>query len=248
MIRLEHVSRTLSPRFSLDALSLDLEDGSTSVLIGPSGGGKSTVLRLIAGLVAPDGGRVLMDGESLQAANAQALRLRMGYVIQEGGLFPHLSAEANVTLASRYLKRPAKDVQPRLEELCALVSLPRELLARYPHELSGGQRQRVALMRALMLDPAVLLLDEPLGALDPITRRGLQHELKAIFARLRKTVVMVTHDMGEAAHFAGNLILFRDGRILQRGSLDDLLQRPADPYVTEFISAQRAPFDSTGKQ
>jgi osmoprotectant transport system ATP-binding protein len=248
MIRLEHVSRTLSPRFSLDALSLDLEDGSTSVLIGPSGGGKSTVLRLIAGLIAPDDGRVLINGESLQPANAQALRLRMGYVIQEGGLFPHLSAEANVTLASRYLKRPAKEIQPRLEELCALVSLSRELLARYPHELSGGQRQRVALMRALMLDPAVLLLDEPLGALDPITRRGLQQELKEIFARLRKTVVMVTHDMGEAAHFAGNLILFRDGRVLQRGSLDDLMQRPTDPYVTEFISAQRAPFDSMEKR
>jgi osmoprotectant transport system ATP-binding protein len=248
MIRLEHVSRTLSPRFSLDALSLDLEDGSTSVLIGPSGGGKSTVLRLIAGLIAPDDGRVLINGESLQPANAQALRLRMGYVIQEGGLFPHLSAEANVTLASRYLKRPAKDIQPRLDELCSLVSLPRELLARNPHELSGGQRQRVALMRALMLDPAVLLLDEPLGALDPITRRGLQYELKEIFSRLRKTVVMVTHDMGEAAHFAGNLILFRDGRILQRGSLDELVQRPADPYVTEFISAQRAPFDSMGSR
>lgn len=246
MIRLEHVSRTLSPRFSLDALSLDLEDGSTSVLIGPSGGGKSTVLRLIAGLIAPDQGRVLIDGEALQPANAQELRLRIGYVIQEGGLFPHLTAEANVALASRYLKRPAIDIQARLDELCALVSLSRDLLARYPHELSGGQRQRVALMRALMLDPALLLLDEPLGALDPVTRHGLQRELKNIFAELRKTVVMVTHDMGEAAHFAGDLILFRDGRILQRGSLDDLVQRPADPYVTEFISAQRTPFGRTG--
>ncbi|MEO8005045.1 MAG: ATP-binding cassette domain-containing protein [Betaproteobacteria bacterium] len=246
MIRLEHVSRTLGPRFSLDALSLDLEDGSISVLIGPSGGGKSTVLRLIAGLIAPDDGRILFDGEALQPGNAQALRLRMGYVIQEGGLFPHLSAESNVTLASRYLKRPAQEVQVRLEELCALVSLRREFLMRFPHELSGGQRQRVALMRALMLDPAVLLLDEPLGALDPITRRGLQHELKDIFARLHKTVIMVTHDMGEAAHFAGDLILFRDGRILQRGSLDDLMRRPADPYVTEFISAQRTTFERAG--
>lgn len=243
MIRLEHVSRTLGPRFALDALSLDLADGSTSVLIGPSGGGKSTVLRLIAGLIVPESGRVLFDGEALQPANAPDLRLRMGYVIQEGGLFPHLSAEANVTLASRYLKRLDSEVQARLEELSALVSLPRDILSRYPNELSGGQRQRVALMRALMLDPAVLLLDEPLGALDPVTRRGLQRELKEIFARLRKTVVMVTHDMAEAAHFAGDLILFRDGRILQRGSLDDLLQRPADPYVSEFISAQRAPLD-----
>ncbi len=121
------------------------------------------------------------------------------------------------------------------------------LLKRYPRELSGGQRQRVALMRALMLDPALLLLDEPLGALDPITRRGLQQELKNIFTRLRKTVVMVTHDMGEAAHFAGELILMRDGRIVQRGTLDDLLDRPADPYVTEFISAQRSPLEHVGR-
>ena len=119
-----------------------------------------------------------------------------------------------------------------------------KLLARYPRELSGGQRQRVALMRALMLDPALLLLDEPLGALDPVTRRGLQQELKTIFARLDKTVVMVTHDMGEAAHFAGELILFREGEIVQRGTLDDLLKRPADPYVTEFVSAQRSALGS----
>ena len=246
MIRLEHVTKTLSPRFALAPLSLDFENGTTSVLIGPSGCGKSTVLRLIAGLIAPDSGRVVFDGEALQPGNARALRLRMGYVTQEGGLFPHLSVEANVALAARYLKRPEAGIRNRLDELCDLVVLSPTLLSRYPRELSGGQRQRVALMRALMLDPALLLLDEPLGALDPITRRGLQQELKNIFARLGKTVVMVTHDMGEAAHFAGELILLREGKIVQRGTLDDLLQRPADAYVTEFVSAQRSPLDRLG--
>ncbi|HVY07171.1 MAG TPA: ATP-binding cassette domain-containing protein [Burkholderiales bacterium] len=243
MIRLDQVTRTLSPRFALGPLSLEFGDGTTSVLIGPSGGGKSTVLRLIAGLVAPDGGRVLFGNDVLAPGNAQALRQRMGYVIQEGGLFPHLTAGENVALVGRYLKRPPGELRARLEDLCEIAAITPSLLARYPAELSGGQRQRVALMRALLLDPNVLLLDEPLGALDPVTRRGLQEELKSIFARVRKTVIMVTHDMAEAAHFAGELILLREGRVLQRGSLDDLVKRPADPYVTEFVSAHRSPLD-----
>jgi len=244
MIRLENVAKTLSPRFTLAPLSLDFENGTTSVLIGPSGCGKSTVLRLLAGLVVPDSGSVKFGEEVLQPGNAQDLRLRMGYVIQEGGLFPHLSVEANVALAARFLKRSEAGIHKRLDELCELVALSPALLKRFPRELSGGQRQRVALMRALMLDPALLLLDEPLGALDPVTRHALQKDLKTIFARLGKTVIMVTHDMGEAAHFAGELILMRDGRIVQRGTLDDLLRRPADPYVTEFISAQRSALGS----
>ncbi len=246
MIRLDNVARTLSPRFALAPLSLDFENGTTSVLIGPSGCGKSTVLRLLAGLVVPDSGRVKFGEEVLGPGNVQDLRLRMGYVIQEGGLFPHLSIGANVALVASFLKRPDAVIRKRLDDLCDLVALPPALLARYPRELSGGQRQRVALMRALMLDPSLLLLDEPLGALDPVTRYGLQKELKGIFERLGKTVIMVTHDMGEAAHFAGALILMRDGRIVQRGTLDDLLKRPADPYVTEFISAQRSPLERPG--
>jgi osmoprotectant transport system ATP-binding protein len=246
MIRLENVSKTLSPRFALAPLSLDFENGTTTVLIGPSGCGKSTVLRLLAGLIVPDRGRVMFGEEAMRRENAEALRLRMGYVIQEGGLFPHLSAGANVALVARYLKRPEAEIRKRLDELCELAALPPALLARYPRELSGGQRQRVALMRALMLDPALLLLDEPLGALDPVTRHALQHDLKNIFTGLGKTVIMVTHDMGEAAHFAGGLVLMREGRVLQRGTLDDLLKSPADPYVTEFISAQRAPLARLG--
>ncbi|HEX7954890.1 MAG TPA: ATP-binding cassette domain-containing protein [Burkholderiales bacterium] len=245
MVRLENVAKSLSPRFTLAPLSLDLAAGTTTVLIGPSGCGKSTVLRLIAGLIAPDSGRVMVDDTAMQPGNAQALRLRMGYVIQEGGLFPHLNVAANVALAARYLKRPEAAIRNRLDELCALVALPPSLLARHPGELSGGQRQRVALMRSLMLDPALLLLDEPLGALDPVTRRGLQEELKNIFAQLGKTVVMVTHDMGEAAHFASELVLMRGGSVIQRGTLDDLLLEPAGAYVTEFILAQRASFRGT---
>ncbi len=246
MIRLEHVTKTLSPRFTLAPLSLEFENGTTSVLLGPSGCGKSTVLRLLAGLVVPDSGRVTFGGELMQHHNVRDLRLRMGYVIQEGGLFPHLSAGANVALVARSLNRPEAGIRTRLDELCELVALPPSLLSRHPGELSGGQRQRVALMRALMLDPALLLLDEPLGALDPVTRRALQQELKIIFSRLRKTVVMVTHDIGEAAHFAGEMVLMRAGRIVQRGTLDDLLKRPADAYVAEFISAQRSPLAQLG--
>jgi osmoprotectant transport system ATP-binding protein len=247
MIRLENVVKTLRPPFVLGPVSHEFARGTTTVLIGPSGGGKSTLLRLVAGLIPADSGSVSVGGIALQAANAEALRLKMGYVIQDGGLFPHLSVQANVALAARYLRKPDAEINRRIAELCELVALPPGLLARYPWELSGGQRQRVALMRALMLDPEVLLLDEPLGALDPVTRSGLQQELKTIFARLGKTVVMVTHDMGEAAYFAGGLMLLREGRVLQQGTLDDMLQRPSDPYVAEFISAQRAPLERLGK-
>src|SRR5262249_29827988 len=163
-----------------------------TVLIGPSGCGKSTLLRIMVGLIRPETGRVLFQDRELTAENVEALRHGIGYVIQDGGLFPHLTAERNVTLLARFLKRPVGAIEARVAERAGLVQLSDDLRARYPTALSGGQRQRVGLMRALMLDPALLLLDEPLGALDPITRSELQTELKAIFARLGKTVVLVT--------------------------------------------------------
>jgi osmoprotectant transport system ATP-binding protein len=250
MIRLDNVSKTLGGRFFLAPVSLEFAAGATTALIGPSGCGKSTLLRLMAGLLEPDAGRVLFDGVALDPGNIDGMRRRMGYMIQEGGLFPHLSARDNVTLVARFLRWPGARIDARMQELAELVGLPPALLARHPRELSGGQRQRVALMRALMLDPDLLLLDEPLGALDPVTRRGLQTELKAIFADLRKTVVLVTHDIGEAAWFAGHIVLLRDGAIVQRGSVRELRDRPAVPYVSEFISAQRsfadAPEDRPG--
>jgi osmoprotectant transport system ATP-binding protein len=160
----------------------------------------------------------------------------VGYVIQDGGLFPHLTARANVTLLADYLGMPDPS---RVQELTELVRLPADALDRYPGELSGGQRQRVGLMRALMMRPRVLLLDEPLGALDPLVRAGLQEDLKRIFGEEGLTVLFVTHDMGEAAYLSDRIVLMRDGAVVQAGTLDDFRSRPADPFVTEFMNAQR---------
>jgi osmoprotectant transport system ATP-binding protein len=167
----------------------------------------------------------------------------MGYVIQEGGLFPHLTVERNVTLMARQLRWTRPRIGERLGTLEELVRFPPGLLGRYPAELSGGQRQRVSLMRALMLDPDLLLLDEPLGALDPLIRYDLQQELGAIFERLGKTVLLVTHDLAEAAYFAHHLVLMREGRLVQQGRPRALLEAPADPFVTRFVNAQRRPLD-----
>jgi osmoprotectant transport system ATP-binding protein len=163
----------------------------------------------------------------------------MGYVIQDGGLFPHLTARGNIALLARHLGWDAARIDARLTALTALTHFPANGLARYPAELSGGQQQRVALMRALMLDPDVLLLDEPLGALDPMIRFELQGELRDIFRRLGKTVVLVTHDMGEAAFLGDTLVLLSDGRIVQQGSAADLVRTPANDLVARFVTAQR---------
>ena len=242
MIAVENVSKTYGGQTALAPTSLTFAEGRTTVLIGPSGCGKSTLLRVIVGLITPDGGRVVLDGQDMTPANAEELRHGIGYVIQDGGLFPHLTAERNVTLLARFLGKPNGEIEKRVRELAELVQLPRESLSRFPANLSGGQRQRVGLMRALMLDPKLLLLDEPLGALDPITRYELQGQLKDIFERLGKTVILVTHDMGEAAYFAtGEIVLMQQGKVVQRGALEDLLERPAQPYVSQFIRAQRSP-------
>jgi osmoprotectant transport system ATP-binding protein len=241
MIAVENVSKSYGKHVALTPTTLTFAPGRTTVLIGPSGCGKSTLLRIMVGLIRSDSGRVLVGEQELTPENAEILRHAMGYVIQDGGLFPHLTAERNVTLLARFLKLPDGQIRSRVAELTGLVQLSHDLLARYPTALSGGQRQRVGLMRALMLDPALLLLDEPLGALDPITRSELQTQLKEIFARLGKTVVLVTHDMGEAAYFGDAIVLMREGRVVQCGTLADLLERPAEPYVAEFIRAQRSP-------
>jgi len=240
LIALENVSKAFAAKTVLARTSLAPAEGRTTVLLGPSGCGKSTLLRLMVGLIAPDSGRALFDGTEILQANVDAVRHRIGYVIQEGGLFPHLDGIGNVKLLAGYLGRDPGWIDGRVSALCTLVRIPRELLQRYPHELSGGERQRVALMRALMLEPEVLLMDEPLAALDAITRRELQGELKELFAALAKTVVLVTHDLHEAAWFGDEIVLMRAGRIVQRGSLEDLLQNPAEPFVTQFVRAQRA--------
>jgi osmoprotectant transport system ATP-binding protein len=222
---------------ALDDVTLDIAPGRTTVLIGPSGCGKSTLLRLFIGLLRPTSGRVLFDGNALTSAALPEVRRRTGYVIQEGGLFPHLSARDNVTLMARHLG--IGGIEQRVAELAELVRLEPDMLNRHPARLSGGQRQRVSLMRALMLDPDVLLLDEPLGALDPMVRADLQADLREIFQGLGKTVVLVTHDLAEAAHFGHEIVLLRDGRVVQQGPFRALNDAPAEDFVREFVTAQR---------
>jgi osmoprotectant transport system ATP-binding protein len=239
MFSLRAVRKAFGGQLAVE-VDLELRRGRATVLLGPSGCGKSTLLRLLMGLVVPDAGEVLFDGGPLD----RAARRRIGYVIQEGGLFPHLTAVENVALPAR--GRPREEVDARIAELGELVRLPPSLLGRYPTELSGGQRQRVSLMRALMLDPEALLLDEPFGALDPIIRAELQQDLRRIVERLGKTMVMVTHDLGDAAALADEVIVLRAGRVVQRGTLAELVRAPADPFVTQFIEAQRAPLGRLG--
>jgi osmoprotectant transport system ATP-binding protein len=240
ILQLVSVSKRYSDAPALAPTTLDVEAGATTVLIGPSGCGKTTLLRLMLGLIAPDAGQVLFRQAVITPDNIRQLRTRMGYVVQDGGLFPHLTAAENVCLMARHLGWARGRLERRLAELGELVRLPAATLARYPAEMSGGQKQRVGLMRALMLDPELLFLDEPLGALDPLVRAELQDDLAAIFQALAKSVVLVTHDLAEAAFFGQAIVLLQAGCIVQRGSIADLVRRPADPFVTRFVNAQRA--------
>src|SRR6184192_981420 len=240
LVQLVDVSKRYANAPALHSTNLVIERGKTSVLIGPSGCGKSTLLRLIIGLIKPDSGSIKFDGEPITPDNIDVLRHRIGYVIQEGGLFPHLTARANVVLMARHIGKSQEEMQSRLLEMCALTRFSENLLSRYPLELSGGQRQRVSLMRALMLAPELLLLDESLGALDPLVRASLQKDLKEIFAHLGQTVLFVTHDLAEAIYFGDEVVLMNSGRIVQQGTISNLRETPADSFVSEFINAQRS--------
>lgn len=246
MLELRGVSKRYGDLQALAQTDLSIEPGKTTVLLGPSGCGKSTLLRIIVGLIKSDEGSVLFDGEVVCRENIRQFRHRMGYMIQEGGLFPHLTVHGNATLLARHLGWQQSRIEQRLDELVKLTHLPSESLDRYPSQISGGQRQRVALMRALFLDPDVVLLDEPMGALDPMIRAGLQTELREIFRRLEKTVVMVTHDISEAGFLGHRLAILKEGRIVQQGTLNELVNEPADEFVSAFINAQRSPLDAIG--
>jgi osmoprotectant transport system ATP-binding protein len=239
VLALRDVTKAYGDHRVLDGVTLEVARGARVALIGPSGCGKSTALRVLLGLVRPDRGEVAIDGVAVTASSAPALRRAVGYVIQEGGLFPHLTARGNVALMPRHLGWDRPRIAARVAELAELVRLPDGALDRYPAQLSGGQRQRVALMRALALDPQALLLDEPLGALDPIVRAELQDDLRELFARLGKTVLLVSHDLAEAALLADELVLLRDGAVIQRGPVGALVGSPADPFVARFVRAQR---------
>ncbi|MEP7185376.1 MAG: ATP-binding cassette domain-containing protein [Rhodanobacter sp.] len=236
---IDNASKRYGDIVALDRIQLHFARGSTTAMIGSSGSGKSTVLRMLLGLEQPDQGCVRVNGEVLQPDHVLALRRRVGYVIQDGGLFPHLTAFGNLALLPNYLGWHPPRIRERAEELAALTHLPMAVLDRFPAELSGGQRQRVALMRGLMANPDALLLDEPLGALDPIVRHELQDELKQIFGQLGKTVIVVTHDLAEAAWFADRLVLIRHGAVIQDGSFEDMRDHPADEFVQRFVDAKR---------
>lgn len=239
MVELKGVTKRYESREALNVPELTIARNRVTALIGPSGCGKSTLLRLVLGLIAPDTGTITIDG-TLMADNTKIdIRKKIGYVVQDGGLFPHLTAGENVALMPSYLGTSPDKVGQKLKELSDLTRIEPDMLNRYPAELSGGQKQRIGLMRALALDPEVLLLDEPLGALDPLVRARLQSDLKEIFEKRAKTVILVTHDMGEAAYLANDIVLLKDGRIVQEGTLEQFQKKPADPFVTEFLNAQR---------
>ncbi len=240
MIEFVNVSKEYNFKTVIQSLSLNMVSGNTTALIGSSGSGKSTILKLIIGLIQPEGGDIFINDTKISGENIIPVRKKMGYVIQDGGLFPHLTARDNITLMSKYLKKSKNWINDRLSFLVGLTNFPEDGLDRYPHNLSGGQQQRVSLMRALMLDPEVLLLDEPLSALDPMIRSDLQVELKEIFSKLKKTVVFVTHNIGEAAYFGDHLVLLSEGSIIQQGSIQDFIKTPVNEFVSQFINAQSA--------
>jgi osmoprotectant transport system ATP-binding protein len=242
VIRLENVSKGFrGGGNAVSDLSLDIPDGQTCVLIGPSGCGKTTTLRMINRLIEPDAGRILVDGKDTHGVDPAELRLKMGYVIQNVGLFPHMNVGENVGTVPRLWNWDKARINARVDELLTLVGLdPREYRHRYPHQLSGGQRQRVGFARALGADPPILLMDEPFGAVDRITRERLQHEFINIQRSVRKTVVFVTHDIDEAVLIGDRICLLEmQAKVAQYDTPEAILTRPASPYVAEFLGRER---------
>ncbi len=244
-IRLEGVSRTFHSGdrevAAVDNLDLEIRKGETLALLGPSGCGKTTTLRLINRLIEPTSGRIVVNGEPTAGLNPVKLRRRMGYVVQRGGLFPHLTVRKNVALLCELEGWPKDKTEARVKELLALVNLPAaEFGQRFPRELSGGQRQRIGVARALALDPEILLMDEPFGALDPITRGKLQQEFMDLERLVAKTIVLVSHDLDEAFLLGDRVALLQKGRLVQLDAPDAIRARPATPWVEEFISGAHA--------
>jgi osmoprotectant transport system ATP-binding protein len=227
---------------AVGALSLEVPPGDLVALIGPSGCGKSTVLRMINRLIEPTTGRILIDGEDIKAGNPVDLRRRIGYVIQNVGLIPHLTIEKNVGTVPQLLGWPKAKIRTRSRELMELVGLdPARYANRYPRELSGGQQQRVGVARALAADPVVLLMDEPFSAVDPIVRVRLQDEFLRLQREVRKTIVFVTHDLDEAVRLADRVAMLSEGGVLEQYATPaELLGRPANPFVVEFVGADRS--------
>ncbi|WP_097461651.1 ABC transporter ATP-binding protein [Mangrovitalea sediminis] len=239
MIELQGVTKRFGDRVAVDNLSLTVESGEVCVLVGSSGCGKSTTLRMINRLLPHDAGRILIDGRQIASFDPQTLRRGIGYAIQGTGLFPHWTVARNIGLVPRLLGWSPADIEARVTELLNLLGLPPETFAgKFPHALSGGQAQRVGVARALAGNPNILLMDEPFGALDAITRENLQQEMLRIQAQLHKTIVFVTHDIDEALRLASRIVVMHEGRVMQYDSPDVLLRRPANAFVENLIGSQ----------
>jgi osmoprotectant transport system ATP-binding protein len=241
VIELQQVSKAYAGRAVLDRLSLRIERGELLVLLGRSGSGKSTLLKLINRLVEPDSGSVLFDGRPIAELPLEALRRRIGYVIQDVGLFPHWSVARNIATVPALLRWPKDRIAQRVHQLLQRMGLDAaEFGGRWPHQLSGGQQQRVGVARALAAGPELLLMDEPFGALDPLTRNALQADLKKLHAESGQTIVFVTHDVDEALLLATRIVLLDAGRIVQQGPPVQLLAQPADARVADFVGGSEA--------
>ncbi|UYW74369.1 ABC transporter ATP-binding protein [Pseudocitrobacter faecalis] len=235
MIEFQQVSKYFGDRAAVKDLTLHFKEGAFTVLIGTSGSGKSTTLKMINRLENHDSGTIRFAGEDIRQQPLLALRRRMGYAIQSIGLFPHWTVAQNIATVPQLLKWPKARTQARSDELMALLGLEPELRDRYPHQLSGGQQQRVGVARALAADPEVLLMDEPFGALDPVTRGALQQEMRRIHQLLGRTIVLVTHDIDEALRLADHLILMDNGEVVQQGTPLEMLTQPANAFVRTFF-------------
>jgi osmoprotectant transport system ATP-binding protein len=241
MIQIDAITKRYGEKLAVDSLSLDVADGEVCVLIGPSGCGKTTTLRMVNRLVEPTSGRVLIDCADTRASRPEILRRSIGYAIQSVGLFPHMTVAQNIGIVPSILSWDEARMGARVHELLLLVGLdPGVYSAKYPAQLSGGEAQRVGVARALAADPPILLMDEPFGAVDPLTRERLQRQFLAIQKELKKTVVLVTHDMDEAVRLADRVAVMRDGRILQYDTPDALLSGPVNTFVRNFVGADRA--------
>jgi len=236
MIVFEHVGKAFGGSVAIDDLSLTIDEGEFVVLIGPSGSGKSTTLKMVNRLVEHDRGRILFAGEEIRRFRPEMLRRRMGYAIQSVGLFPHWTVEENIATVPDLLGWPRSRIRDRVTELLELLDLaPNAYRGRYPHQLSGGQQQRVGVARALAGDPAVLLMDEPFGSLDPVTRATLQQEILRIHAASGKTILFVTHDIDEALRLATRIVLLDRGGVVQVGTAREILEQPATNLVSDFV-------------
>jgi len=239
MIELDHLSKRYDGRPVVDDLSLTVPDGAFCVLLGPSGCGKSTTLRMISRLIPFDSGTIRIAGEDIRAVPEEALRRRIGYAIQSIGLFPHWTVEDNIATVPRLLNWPPTRIRDRVTELLELLRLdPEGYRCKYPHQLSGGEQQRIGVARALAADPELLLMDEPFGAVDPITRDALQNEIARVHATTKKTIVFVTHDIEEALRLATVIAILERGRLAQWGAPIDIVEHPASAFVRDFVGGE----------